>query len=102
MENISTRIKKKESENTSIDHTLSLPPKVLTFRNDDEAATWLDQVKQIADEIVYSSNQYSKEHSKGCIRGNSRQCRARFPQEIINESYIEKETGAIRLRKTEE
>ncbi|EMD30857.1 hypothetical protein CERSUDRAFT_35342, partial [Gelatoporia subvermispora B] len=99
---IGARIKlRKDGSRNWEDPTCMLPPPPKHFRDEKELSSWYQHLQEVADEVVFLSNQHDPKHSKGCIRGPENYCRARFPREIINETHFDKETGAIHLRKRE-
>ncbi|KAJ3558572.1 hypothetical protein NM688_g846 [Phlebia brevispora] len=63
---------------------------------------WMQKVIAITDEILCVTNVHLKEHSKGCLRPPDFICRGRFPRlPLYPYSFVEPETGALRLKKSE-
>ncbi|KAI1785043.1 hypothetical protein LXA43DRAFT_860774, partial [Ganoderma leucocontextum] len=62
---------------------------------------WYTSYLVDTDEVVFASNRHDRAHGKGCWRGDPGYCRARFPRECFPETIVDRETGAIRFKKTE-
>ncbi|KAH9925080.1 hypothetical protein B0H21DRAFT_700954, partial [Amylocystis lapponica] len=73
------------------------PPMDSTVQLED----WYSSMCRASDEIVYLSNRHDSAHSKGCIRGKDKYCRARFPRPLQPATEVDTETGALRFKKTE-
>ena len=62
---------------------------------------WLQDVRELTDEIVLLCNSHDRTHQKGCRRPPHFQCRGRFPRPLQPFSSVEDDTGAILLKKGE-
>ncbi|KAI0357520.1 hypothetical protein OH77DRAFT_1503040 [Trametes cingulata] len=65
------------------------------------ADKWFKEVCEETDEIVYLSNRHDSRHNRGCLRGEPKYCKARYPREVRDVSTIDASSGAILLKKRE-
>ena len=49
--------------------------------------------------IVHARQMHSRHHTATCFKYNSKECRLRFPREIIPSSYMDMETQVIRVKR---
>ena len=85
------------------DPTLNLPslPDPSVTSDESILAEWVREMLQESDDIVFRSNQHTRNHTKGCKRTPTSQCKARYPRELFNETIVDPATGAIRFKKQE-
>ncbi|KAI0351828.1 hypothetical protein OH77DRAFT_1370963, partial [Trametes cingulata] len=74
------------------------PPPPSVFQDDDALRDWYRRLCGDADEIAYISNRHDSRHSKGCLRGKTQYCRARFPREVRPVTMVDPENGALRFK----
>ncbi|KAF7799505.1 hypothetical protein EIP86_010740 [Pleurotus ostreatoroseus] len=84
------------------DPRTALPKPPPVNATDDDLRAWFSEVCAVTDEILCLTNVHSKDHSLGCLKYPDFQCRARFPRwPLYDYSFIEGESGAIRMKKLE-
>ncbi|KAI0355615.1 hypothetical protein OH77DRAFT_1357417, partial [Trametes cingulata] len=83
------------------DPCTTLPAKPPTCVDEESAGKWLQEVCEETDEIVYLSNRHDSRHRKGCLRGEPKYCKARYPRETRDVTSIDMSTGALLFKKRE-
>ncbi|KAI0351717.1 hypothetical protein OH77DRAFT_1363640, partial [Trametes cingulata] len=78
-----------------------IPPPPAAFQDNEVLKDWYHGVCTDADEIVYLSNRHDARHSKGCLRGKTQYCRARFPREVRPVTMVDPDNGALRFKQTD-
>ncbi len=78
---------------------LPAAPDPRVFKTDEHLEDWYRTMCETTDEIVYLSNRHDYKHRKGCLRGKTQYCKARFPREVRATTEIDLESGALRMRK---
>jgi len=115
-EQVEAQVKEKQSSNDYQDPTQTLPvaPPPLCDSPGDECsdcrklARWWKKFDLEVDDLVLKSNVHNcrrnqsseKKDRPACINKHGN-CKARFPREVIDQTHVDKETGAIKLRKGE-
>lgn len=67
---------------------------------DEKIARWSEEFWEIMDEIVFLSNRHHKKHGKACLRFDG-SCKAHFLHEVRHATTVDKETGALEMKKLE-
>ena len=78
---------------------LPKPPPSAAFLSAAALEDWHRSVCNETDDIVFLSNRHDKRHGKGCRRGKEQYCRARFPREVREQTEVDPDTGAVRMKK---
>lgn len=69
--------------------------------SDDELRDWITAHKEDVDKVVFCSNRHDKDHKRGCLKGDPKYCKARFPRELFDDTQVDMNNGALRFRKRE-
>ncbi|PSR87074.1 hypothetical protein PHLCEN_2v5260, partial [Hermanssonia centrifuga] len=83
------------------DPTTALPQPPPPMSTEQEMDSWFERMCAVTDEIVALANVHDNKHNKGCTRPPFNECRARFPRPLNEHSYVDLESGALRLKKGE-
>ncbi|KAI9058819.1 hypothetical protein FKP32DRAFT_1549698, partial [Trametes sanguinea] len=74
-------------------------PVVPVDDNNFNPQTWYTVFRGDVDRVVFCSNRHGKQHGHGCLRGDPPYCRARFPRELVPETQVDLNSGALRFQK---
>jgi hypothetical protein len=75
--------------------TLPIPPRQPPI-SDEAKHTWREQMKSTVDELVFRMNRHT--HRTNCLKNG---CAARFPRDVHELTSVDRETGAIMMKKGE-
>ncbi|TFK81640.1 hypothetical protein K466DRAFT_501813, partial [Polyporus arcularius HHB13444] len=86
------------------DPVLELPVRPPPDDSNSDLQNWHDQFSRDVDEIIFRSNRHDAFHGKGCWKGTRDKgyCKARFPRECFPETQLDRSSGALRFKKTEQ
>ncbi|KAJ3552729.1 hypothetical protein NM688_g3999 [Phlebia brevispora] len=102
MESVGAHVRElRSAPNGYNDPCLLLPPMVPDLTTEEELNEWFETLCTVTDEILYSRNKHSYDHSYKCKRPPDYVCRGRFPRDYVPFTWADYESGAIRLKKGE-
>ncbi|KAI0643079.1 hypothetical protein C8Q79DRAFT_883347, partial [Trametes meyenii] len=64
-----------------------------------EFPEWFERFCRDTDDVLFCSNRHDPEHGKGCWKGY---CKARFPREAFPSTQVDRVSGALQFKKTEQ
>jgi len=121
LENIKAQVKESKLDTNYVDPTQTMPecpPPLCIDKNCQSLQCiecqnirdWQQQYERITDDILSRSNYHTcniningknnQSLKKGCLNSKG-QCKARFPRDIIPNTLVEPQTGALRMKKGE-
>ena len=94
-----------EQTKSRLKSTIRDPCTTLPHRSDHNLSSnlddWLAHFQRDTDEVVFCSNRHDPGHGKGCWRTKPGYCKARFPRDTVEQTIVDRNSGAIRFKKME-